>query len=91
LFLISSAAWLPFREEVFGVPLKLVGFNISSVPDEVLEKLVAVLLVHDDSGGLNDIFDILDELATLGTKLVLVDRGMIDDVFQCVVDLSIVG
>ena len=60
------------------------------MPDEVLEELVAILLVHDDAGGLDDIFDVLNKFATVGAKLILVDRGMIEDVFQRVVDLSVV-
>ena len=77
-------------EDIFGVPLEFIGFNVSSVPDEVLEELVVVLLVHDDAGGLDDIFDVLNKFATVGAKLVLVDRGMVEDVFQRMVDLSVV-
>jgi hypothetical protein len=91
LFLISSSVWLLFGEGIFGIPFELVGVNVSSVPNEVLEELVAVLLLHDDASGLDDIFDILNKLATFGTELVLVDRGMVEDVFQRVVDLSVVG
>jgi hypothetical protein len=64
LFLVSGSVWLRVGESVFGIPFKPVGFNVSSVPDEVLEELVAVLLVDDDAGGLDDIFYILDEFAT---------------------------
>lgn len=61
------------------------------MPDEVLEELVTVLLLHDDASGLDDISDILNEFATFGTEFVLVDRGMVEDVIQRVVDLSVVG
>lgn len=91
LFFISSNVWLLFGENVFGIPFKPVAVNVSSVPNEVLEELVAVLLLHNDASGLDDIFGILNEFATFGAKLVLVDRGMIEDVFQRVVDLSVVG
>ena len=50
------------------------------MPNKVLEELVAVLLLHDHPSGFDDIFHILDELATFGAELVLVDRGMIEDV-----------
>jgi hypothetical protein len=91
LFLVSGSVWLRVGESVFGIPFKPVGFNVSSVPDEVLEELVAVLLVDDDAGGLDDIFYILDEFATFRAELVLVDRGMVEDIFQRVVDLGVVG
>ena len=91
LFLISSGVCLLFGENVFGIPFKLVSVNVSSVPDEVLEELVAVLFVHNDASGLDDILGVLNKFATLGTELSLVDRGMIEDVFQRVVDLSVVG
>ena len=61
------------------------------MPDEVLEELIAVLLLHNDASGLDNIFDILNESATFGAELVLVDRGMAENVFQRVVDLSVVG
>ena len=90
LFLLRSVG-LVSREDIFRVSFKLIGFDISSMPDEVLEELVAILLVHDDAGGLNDIFDVLNKFATVGAKLFLVDRGMTEDVFERVVDLSVVG
>ena len=61
------------------------------MPNEVLEELVAVLLLHDDASGLDDVLGILNEFTTVGTKLVLVDRGMVENIFQRVVDLSVVG
>ena len=61
------------------------------MPDKVLEELVAILLAHDDASGLDDIFEVLDEFATVRTKLVLVDRGVVEDIFQRVVDLGVVG
>lgn len=61
------------------------------MPNEVLEELVAVLLLHDDASGLDDVLSILNEFTTVGTKLVLVDRGMVENIFQRVVDLSVVG
>lgn len=79
-----------FGGDIFGIPFKLISFNVSSVPDEVLEELVAVLLAHDDASGLDDVSDVLNKFLAFGTKLVLVDRGMIADVFQRVVDLSVV-
>jgi len=89
-FLVGSVG-LILRKDIFRVRFKFIGFNVSSVPDEVLEELVAILLVHDDARGLDNIFDVLNKFATVGTKLVLVDRGMSENIFQGVVDLSVVG
>jgi len=89
-FFLVRDVGLILGEGIFGIPFKLIGLDVSSVPDEVLEELVAVLLFHDDTGGLDDIFDVLNEFATIGAKLVLVDRGMIEDIVQRVVDLSVV-
>ena len=61
------------------------------MPNKVLQELITVLLFHDDACGLDDVFDILNELATFGAELVLVDRGMVEDVVQRVVDLGVVG
>ena len=91
LFLVGSDVWLLFGENVFGIAFKLVIVNVSGVPNEVLEELVAILLLHNEASGLDDILGILDELTTFGTKLVLVDGGMIENVFQGVVNLSVVG
>jgi len=91
LFFISGGVWLFFRENVFGIPFELIGINVPSVPDEVLEELVVVFILHNDAGGLDDIFNILNKFATVRTKLVLVDRGMVEDIFQRVVDLGVVG
>ena len=91
LFPISSSVWLLFGEDIFGVSLKLVGINVSSVPNEVLEELVTVLLFHDDASGLDDILGILNKFTTFGTELVLVDRGMAENIIQGVVNLSVVG
>ena len=90
-FLVSSNVGPVLWEDIFGIPFKPIGFNISSVPDEVLEEFVAVLVLHDDTSGLDDISNVLDEFLTFGTKPVLVDRGMIEDIIQRVVDLSVVG
>ena len=90
-FLVSSGVGLALRKDIFGVPFEFIGFNVPGVPDEVLEELVAVLLVDDDASGLDDIFDVLNKFATVGAKLVLVDRRMTEDVFQRVVDLCVVG
>ena len=91
MFLVSSGVWLVFWEDVLGIAFKLVGFNVSSVPNEVLEELVAILVFHDDASGLDDILNILNKLATFGTEPLLVDRGMVENIFQSVVDLSVVG
>ena len=91
LFFISNYVWLLLGEGIFWIPFEFVGVNVSSVPNEVLEELVAVLLLHDQSSGLNDIFGILNKFAAFGTELVLLDRGMVEDVAQRVVDLSIIG
>jgi hypothetical protein len=91
LFLISSGVWLLFWEDVLRVSFKLVGVNVSGMPNEVLEELVAVLILHDDASGLDDILGVLNKFATFGAELVLVDRRMVEKIFQRVVDLSIVG
>lgn len=82
---------LLFGEGIFRIPFKLVGVDVPSVPNEVLEELVTVLILDDDASGLDDIFDILNELATFGTEFALVDRGMVEDIIQRMVDLSVVG
>jgi len=90
LFLVTSVGFVLW-EDIFGIPFEFTGFNVSGVPDEVLEELVVVLLVHDDASGPDDILDIPNKFATFRAELVLVDRGMIEDIFQRVVDLSVVG
>lgn len=91
LFLISSDIRLLFGEDVSGVSFELLSVNVSGMPNEVLEELVAILLLHNDTSGLDDVLDILNKPATVGTELVLVDRGMVENIFQRVVDLSVVG
>jgi len=91
LLLIGSGVWLLFGEDIFRVPFELVGVEVSSVPDEVLEEFVTVLFLHDDASCLDDIFDVLNQFTTFGTKLVLVDRRMVEDIVQCMVDLGVVG
>ena len=91
LFIISSSVWLILREDIFGVPFEPVCVDVSGIPDEVLEELVAVLILHNDASGLDDFVDILNELATFGTKLLLFNKGMVEDIVQHVVDLSVVG
>jgi len=91
LFFVSGSVRLVFWEGVLGVSFKLFGVNVPSVPNEVLEELVAVLFLHDDASGLDDVLGVLNEFTTFGTELVLVDRGMVENVFQRVVDLSVVG
>jgi len=91
LFPISSSVWLVFGEDVFGITFEFVGVNVSSVPYEVLEELVAILLLHNDTSGLDDILDILNKFATFGAEFFLVDRGMVENILQRVVDLSVVG
>ena len=90
LFLVGSSVWLVFGEDIFGITFKPISFNVSSMPDEVLEELVTILLVHDDASCLDDIFGVPDKLATFGTELVLVDRRVLEDIFQGVIDLSVV-
>jgi len=91
LFLIGGSVWLIFWEDILGVSFELVGINVSSVPNEVLEEFVAVLLLHHDASGLDDVLGVLNEFTTIGTELFLVDRGMVENIFQRVVDLSVVG
>lgn len=74
MFLISGGVWLIFWEDILRVSFKLFSVNVSSVPNEVLEELVAVLLLHDDASGLDDVLGVLNEFTTVGTELVLVDR-----------------
>lgn len=88
LFLVGSSVL--FGDDIFGITSKLISFHVSSVPDEVLEEFVAVLLAYDDASRLDDIFDILDKFAAFGAESVLVDRGIIEDIFQRVVDLIVV-
>jgi hypothetical protein len=91
LFLIRGSVWLLFGEGVFGVSFKLVGIDVSSVPDEILEELVAVFFLNNEASGLDDVLNVLDKLATVRTELVLVDRRMVENIVQRVVDLGIVG
>lgn len=91
LFFISSGVWLLFGEDIFWITFQFVGVNVTSVPYEVLEQLVVVLVLYDDASGLDDIFEILNELSTFGAELALIDRGMVESIVQRVVDLSVVG
>ena len=91
MFFIGCGIWLIFGEDVFGIAFKPVWINVPGMPDKVLEELVAILLAHDDASSLDDIFEVLDKFATIRTKLVLVDRGVVEDIFQRVVDLGVVG
>ena len=61
------------------------------MPDEILKKLVAVFFLHNDASGLDDILNILDKFATIRTELILVDRGIFENMVQRVIDLGIVG
>ena len=91
LFLITGSVWLLFGKGIFRVSFELVGIDVPSVPDEILEKLVAVFFLDNDASGLNDVPDVLDKFATVGTELVLVDRRMVENIVQRVVDLGVVG
>lgn len=91
LFLIGGSVWLLFGEDIFRVSFKLVRIDVSSVPDEILKKLVAVFFLHNDASGLDDILNILDKFATIRTELILVDRGIFENMVQRVIDLGIVG
>lgn len=76
-------------EDVLRVTLEPTGVNVPGMPDEVLEEFVAILLLDNDASGLDDILHILNEFATFGAEFILVDRGMVEDIFQRVVDLSV--
>ena len=90
LFFIGGDIWQLLGKGIFGIPFQLIDVDVASVPDKILEELITVLLVHNNAGGLDDVFDVLNEFATFGTELLLVDRGMVEYVVQRVVDLGVI-
>ncbi len=59
--------------------------------EEVLEFLLAVLVDDDLAGGLDELADVLDQLLSIGGKLVGVDRAVGERVLERVVNLLVVG
>jgi hypothetical protein len=47
-------------------------------------------LHNNETGSLDDVFGILDKFTAIGAELVNVDWGMIENVFQSVINLIVV-
>ena len=60
------------------------------MPDEVLEEFVGVLLLDNQTGCLDDVTRVGDELLTVRGELVDVDWGVRADVLEGLVDLGVV-
>jgi hypothetical protein len=60
-------------------------------PDGVLEQLIGVLLVDLHPQSLDDVPDIVNEDASFGGELLLVDGGVSDAVLEGLVNLDVVG
>ena len=60
------------------------------MPDKILEQFVSILLQHHETGGFDDVLGILDEFTTIGAQLIDIKRGVVEDIFQRIVDLIII-
>lgn len=74
-----------------GVFLGGADINLASVPDEVLEKLVCILLLDDQLSSLNNITGILNEPLAFGREGMNVDWRMFQDIVKGIVDLLVGG
>jgi len=61
------------------------------MPNEILQQFVCILVLQDETGGVNDLTEILDELAALRRKLVDVERRVIPNIFKTCIKLPIGG
>jgi len=68
-----------------------ISVEVPGVPNKVLQELVCILVLQDDTGGVYDLAEILDELATLGRKLVEVERRMILNIGKTPIELLVGG
>lgn len=71
--------------------LQLIGVDSLSVPDEILEKLVGVLVLHDQASSVDYFARVLDQSSALRREFVDIDGRMLSDISQCLVDLNIGG
>ena len=63
---------------------------ITGVPDEVLKEFIGILLLHDETGGFDDIAGILDKSLSIGRQLVDVNGFSISEIRQRLVDLGVI-
>jgi len=75
---LGQAAWL-----------QRVGVNTLGVPDEILEKLVGVLLIDHHTSSIDDVAGLLNESFAIWRELVEVDWRMFDDISQGLVNLRV--
>lgn len=61
------------------------------MPNKILQQFVCILVLQDETGSVNDLAEILDELATLGRKLVDVERRVIPNIFKISIELFVGG
>jgi len=61
------------------------------MPNEILQQFVCILVLQDETGGVNDLTEILDELAALRRKLVDVERRVIPNIFKASIKLLVGG
>ncbi len=67
-------------EDIVGILLVATDVGATGVPNEVLEELVCVLLLHHEARSLDDVADVADELLAIGAELLDVDEGVVADV-----------
>ena len=78
-------------DDLVRVLLCTADVNIAGVPDEVLEEFIGVLLLDDETRGVDDVTGILDQLLAIVGELPGVDRGVLENVCEGAVDLLVGG
>jgi len=87
-FGFKTVLWYFFGQ---AARLQTVGVNTLGVPDEILEKLVGVLLIDHHTSSVDDVARLLDEPFAVGREFVEIDWGVLDDISQGFVNLSVGG
>lgn len=90
MVLILSHLFLVDRNKVVRVLLNAVCVDATGIPHEFLEELIVILLLYHLACRFYNVADILNELLAIGRELVDVDKGVITDVGEGVVDLFVI-
>lgn len=71
--------------------LEAFRFDRASMPDEILEKFIGVLFLHDLASSADDISEVLNELFALRGEFINFDRRVFANISKSLVYLSVRG
>ena len=79
------------RKDFARIFLRSTEILVVGIPHEVLKDLIRVFLLDHKAGSPNDIATIMNEFLAVWRKLGLIYDGVVEDIFECGIDLLIGG